>query len=207
MQQRGQGDTGAITQYGMQLEGQGDSDAINRPGTVCPDINQSDAVDEQQVLFDSINPSTAPVKDTTPLSEEELRNARLTGSSTATHSEGHKSPFISAEAYPGLQHASEGSGRAMPTIYVIGERLATIHHVLDRYGMPASRTANMAQFDRRRTSPDAAAMLQAMSRNKPQLVWIQWCPRMQQPGRRAGVRNAIEFFSGLIKLQLRRRRS
>ncbi len=103
MQQRGQGDSGATIQDSMQQQGQGDSDAIN----------QSESVEEQQVLFDS----NAPIKVTTPLSTEEFLNARLTGSSTITHSEGHKSPcmsagvrqghqhkspYISAEAYPGL---------------------------------------------------------------------------------------------------------
>ncbi len=36
-----------------------------------------------------------------------------------------QSPYISAEAYPGLQHISEGSGRVPPPVYVTDERVAT----------------------------------------------------------------------------------
>ncbi len=118
------------------------------------------------------------------------------------------SPALQTVLSPTLQKVNStvtgvslATGMPQPKVYLIGERLATVHNVLGKYGLAASRTANMSQFDRRRTSPDASAMLQAIAREEPYLVWIQWSPKMVQSGRRGGVRTAIEFFSGLVKLQ------
>ena len=87
-------------------------------------------------------------------------------------------------------------------IYLIGEGLTTIHHMQSKYGLRAALKAQMSTFQRRHTSPDACAMLQAVKRECPHLVWIQRCASMQEAGRRPNVRTAIEFFSGLVACQV-----
>ena len=50
------------------------------------------------------------------------------------------------------------SGMPQPNVYLIGERLATIHHVLGKYGLRAFRTAKISQFDRWETGPNASTI-------------------------------------------------
>ena len=64
----------------------------------------------------------------------------------------------------------EASGSEKQLIYVIGERLATILHVLNKYGLSPSRTAPLERMGRRSIHSDAAAMLQAVKRERPCLV-------------------------------------
>ena len=57
-----------------------------------------------------------------------------------------------------------------PTIYLIGENLAVLKHVCEFYGIHVGRTAPMLNFGRRNVSDDAAAMLQAIRRESPDLL-------------------------------------
>ena len=61
--------------------------------------------------------------------------------------------------------------------------------------------AKMYQFGRKTVGPEACAMLQAIKRDKPALLWIQWNPTMVEPTRRGQVRTAVEFLSGLAAIQ------
>ena len=45
-------------------------------------------------------------------------------------------------------------------------------------------------------------MFQALGMDKPKLLWIQWNAQLAEPGRRPGVRTALEFFSGMVQAQL-----
>ena len=90
-----------------------------------------------------------------------------------------------------------------PNIFLVGERLATIKMTMAKYDLFPSRTCSMLQFQRKHTSPDACAMLQAIHLDRLQLLWIQWSFKMQEPGRRPQVRTALEFFSGMVEQQLR----
>ena len=62
--------------------------------------------------------------------------------------------------------------------------------------------AKMFQFGRRTVGSEACAMLQAIKRGKPALLWIQWNPTMVEPTRRGQVRTAVEFLSGLVTIQV-----
>ncbi len=90
-----------------------------------------------------------------------------------------------------------------PMIFLVGERLATIKMTLSKYDLCARRTCPMLNFQRRQTSPDACAMLQAIRLDQPTLVWIQWSHLLQEPGRRPHVRTALEFFAGMVEEQLK----
>ena len=45
-------------------------------------------------------------------------------------------------------------------------------------------------------------MLQSIAIDRPQLLWRQWSKHLQEPGRRANARTAVEFVSGLVSQQL-----
>jgi len=100
-------------------------------------------------------------------------------------------------AQPGYVETS-----AKPTIYLIGERLAVIKHVCSFYGIHVGRTAPMLNFGRRTVSDDAVAMLQAIRRESPDLLWIQWHETAREPSSRPNIRTAVEFLSGLCELQI-----
>ena len=88
------------------------------------------------------------------------------------------------------------------SVYAIGERLAVLKHIAEKYNFRLDRTAGMTQFGRRNTNPDATAMLQAIRRERPDLLWIQWHSEAREPCRRAQVRSAVDFLSGLARVQL-----
>ena len=88
------------------------------------------------------------------------------------------------------------------TVYAVGERLVVLKHVTGKYGIDLGRTANMLQFGRRNTNGEATAMLQAIRRERPRLLWVQWHPDAREPSRRAQIRTAVEFLSGLVQIQL-----
>ena len=83
------------------------------------------------------------------------------------------------------------------TVYAVGERLVVLKHVTEKYGIDLGRTANMLQFGRRNTNGEATAMLQAIRRERPRLLWVQWHPDAREPSRRAQIRTAVKFLSGL----------
>ena len=91
---------------------------------------------------------------------------------------------------------------ALPVVYLVGEHLTVLKHVMSYYGITVGRTSPMHNFGRRTVSPDATAMLQALQREKPDLIWIQWNEHSQQPARRPNVRTAVEFLSGLVEIQI-----
>ena len=72
----------------------------------------------------------------------------------------------------------------MGEIYVIAEDPTVISFTLMKYGLEAGRMAKMYQFGRKTVGPEACAMLQAIKRDKPALLWIQWNPTMVEPTRR-----------------------
>ena len=87
-------------------------------------------------------------------------------------------------------------------LFAIGERLATAKMTLGKYGMEFTRTCQMQHFTRKDISPDARAMLQAIERERPRLLWIQWNDTSAEPHRRPRFRTALEFITGMVELQL-----
>eukprot|EP00959_Pyramimonas_sp_CCMP1952_P087126 1822918-Pyramimonas_sp.AAC.1 len=71
-----------------------------------------------------------------------------------------------------------------PNIFLVGERLATVRMTMAKYDLFPSRTCSMLQFQRKHASPGACAMFQAIHLDRPQLLWIQWSCKLQEPGRR-----------------------
>ena len=106
------------------------------------------------------------------------------------------------ESQPGYVETS-----AKPTIYLIGEHLAVLKHVCAFYGIHVGRTAPMLNFGRRNISDDAAAMLQSIRRETPDLLWIQWHEQCREPSSRPNIRSAIDFFSGLCQIQTEAKRA
>ena len=61
----------------------------------------------------------------------------------------------------------------------------------------------MFHFGRKTMSPDSTAMLQAIKRERPDLLWIQWSEHAREPERRSHIRNAVDFLSGLVDVHIR----
>ena len=108
----------------------------------------------------------------------------------------------SVESQPGYVETS-----AKPTIYLIGEHLAVLKHVCAFHGIHVGRTAPMLNFGRRNISDDAAAMLQSIRRETPDLLWIQWHEQCRETAARPNIRSAIESFSGLCQIQIDAKRT
>ena len=89
-----------------------------------------------------------------------------------------------------------------PTIYLVAENPAVLRHVFEQHNLCVQRSCPMMQFGRRTVSDDATAMLQALKRDGPTLIWIQWSPEARSPKDRPNIRTAVEFLSGLVELQL-----
>ena len=87
-------------------------------------------------------------------------------------------------------------------VFIVGEKLATLRMVLEKHGIDVSRSCPMANFGRRNVSAEATAMMQDLVTVRPCLLWLQWSVLLTEPGRRAQVRTALEFFSGLVEQQL-----
>ena len=89
-----------------------------------------------------------------------------------------------------------------PNVFLVGEHLTVLHHVFEQLHIRVQRTCTLVQFGRRHIPDSATAMLQALQRDKPVLLWIQWHPEARTPRSRPNIRTAVEFLSGLVELQL-----
>ena len=80
-------------------------------------------------------------------------------------------------------------------VYVVGENLSVLRHVFEKLSLNIRRTCSLLQFGRRHLPDDATAMLQAIKRDEPLLLWIQWHPEARTPRSRPNIRTAVEFLS------------
>ena len=92
------------------------------------------------------------------------------------------------------------------TVFIVGENLPVLLQVFQSLGVVVSRTCRMLNFERRRVSDEATAMLQSIRRSPPDLLWIQWNEEGRYPRQRPYIRSAVEFLTGLVEQQLQGKR-
>ena len=67
--------------------------------------------------------------------------------------------------------AANASGKQ---VFIVGEKLATLRMVLEKYGIDVARSCPMSNFGRRQVSAEATAMMQDLMTVRPCLLWLQW---------------------------------
>ena len=80
--------------------------------------------------------------------------------------DGHVTPWVDAAFQAVVKPGTH-------KIYLVAESPAVLRHVFEQYNLSVQRSCPMMQFGRRTVSDDATAMLQALKRDEPELIWIQ----------------------------------